>query len=83
LPRYLWGEAVLAATYIYERTPHSSIGFRTPYEERTKNKPIIDNIKIFGSTVYFKDNTPKYKLDERSRIGVLIGYGEDSNLYKI
>lgn len=46
LPKALWGEAVLAATYIYNRTPHSSLeGFITPYEARYGQKPDITNIR--------------------------------------
>ena len=46
LPNYLWGEAILAACYIYNRTPHSAIDLKTPYEAYNGIKPNISNIKI-------------------------------------
>ena len=36
LPFILWGEALLAAIYLYNRTPHSQINFKTPYELKYK-----------------------------------------------
>ena len=46
LPKGLWGEAILTACYLYNRTPNSSINFNTPYKEFTNIKPNISNIKI-------------------------------------
>ena len=43
----------------------------------------MSNIKIFGSPVYYKDNRPLKKLDKRGKSGILIGYGEEANLYKV
>ena len=45
LPKAYWGEAVLAATYLYNRTPNSSIGFKTPYEAKTGYKLDVLNIR--------------------------------------
>jgi hypothetical protein len=76
LPKELWGEAAKSAVYVYNRSPHSSLGFKTPFEKRYKSKPDISNIRLFGSLVYHKDNTIKVrKLDNRSKTGVLVGYG--------
>ena len=83
LPRYLWGEALLASVYIYNRTPHSSLQFKTPFEVKNNQKPILNNIKIFGSICYYSNNKAKSKLEPRANKGVLIGYGEQSNIYKI
>ena len=81
---YLWGEAVLAIAYIYNRTPHSSLGFKTPYEVAFNIKPNIDNIKIWGLIIYYKIKGPNnYKLHLQAQQGILIGYGQDSHNYKI
>jgi hypothetical protein len=76
----LWPEALLASTYIYNRTPHSALGYKTPYEERYNTKPDISNLKIFGSISYYR-NPNTTKLEDRSTLGILIGYG--SNQYKV
>ena len=83
LPKALWGEAAIAATYLYNRTPHSSLkNFMTPYEARYGKKPDISNIRIWGSITFKKE--PKQllkKLDPRANAYILVGYGE--NQYKL
>ena len=83
LPKALWGEAILAATYIYNRTPNSSLdGYITPYEARNGKKPDISNIRTFGSIAYKKE--PKEllkKLDSRASPYIIVGYG--SNQYRL
>lgn len=82
LPKFLWGEALLATVYIYNRTPNSSIDYKTPYELKTGTKPDISNIRTWGSLTYKKE--PKEllsKLDNRASPYYLIGYG--SNQYKL
>ena len=82
LPKTLWGEACLAATYLYNRTPHSSINFKTPYERKYGAKPDISNIKTFGSICYYKNKGSSLtKLDDKAIKGVLVGFHE--NLYKV
>jgi transposase InsO family protein len=84
LPRFLWGHAVIVAVYLYNRTPHSSLeGYITPYEAKTGKKPIVTHLKVFGSLCYYRDNSPKLKLDPRGFKGLVIGFGENANLYKV
>ena len=79
----LWGEAVQAATYIYNRTPNSSlISFISPFEARTGKKPDISTIRTFGSIAYKRE--PKEllkKLDPRASPYIIVGYG--SNQYRL
>jgi Integrase core domain/GAG-pre-integrase domain len=49
LPKYLWGEALNAAVYLYNRTPHTAIDYKTPYEAKYGKKPDLSHIKIWGS----------------------------------
>ena len=82
LPKSLWGEACLVATYLYNRTPHAGINYKTPYEMKYGSKPDISNIKTFGSICYYKNKGPNIKkLDDKALKGVLVGYHE--NLYKV
>jgi len=59
VPKYLWGKAILATVYIYNRIPHSTLNFKTPYEIKYNEKPNINNIKIWGSIIYYKIKGPK------------------------
>ena len=80
LSKELWPDALKASVYLYNRTPHSFLEYITPYEKRFNKKPDISYIKIWGSISYYR-NPKALKLEERSTLGVLIGYG--SNQYKI
>jgi len=47
-------------------------------------KPNIDNIKIWGLITYYKIKGPKRsKLEPQAEKGILVGYGEDNNNYKV
>ena len=83
MPNKLWAEALLAAVYLYNRTPHSSIGFRTPFEAKYGYKPDVSNVRIWGSLAYKKE--PKEllgKLDSRVQQYYLVGY-ISKNLYRL
>jgi len=83
LPKALWGEAIITATYIYNRTPNSSLnGYITPYEARNGDKLDISNIRTFRSIAYKRE--PKEllkKLDLRASPYIIIRYG--SNQYRL
>ena len=77
-----WNEALLSAVYLYNRTPHSSYQFRTPYEVRYSKKPDLSNIKTWGSLAYKKEPIEHLnKLDARTTPYYLIGYS--TNQYKL
>jgi hypothetical protein len=82
LPKKLWGEAILSATYLYNRTPSSTIKYKTPFELVYKEQPNLEHIKIWGSLVLNKKpNQFISKLDAKSYSYYLIGY--NSNQYKL
>jgi hypothetical protein len=84
IPHYLWREAVIYATFLYNRTPHSSLaGYISPLQARTGLVPSLDNIYTFGSICYYKNNKPKLKLQARGIKALYLGYSLDSNIYKV
>jgi hypothetical protein len=83
LPKNLWGEALLTATYLYNRTPNSSINFKTPYYLKYNIVPNLNNIRIFGSLAYNKEPSNfTSKLDSKATSYYLIGF-IGSNIYKL
>jgi hypothetical protein len=80
LPKIYWAEALVAAVFLYNRTPHSYLGYKTPYEAKNKAKPDISNIRVWGSLSYKREPITK-KLDPRAGIYILIGYG--SNQFRL
>ena len=78
LSKQFWAEALIAAVYLYNRTPHSALNYKTPYEVRYNKKPKIAYIKIWGSIAYNKIDNAK-KLDPRAKPNISIGYGNNQN----
>jgi len=82
LPKELWGEVVSTAVYLYNRTPHSQLQFKTPYEALYNTKPDIMNIKVFGLIAYYKNKAIRLKkLEPRAKKAILLGFG--NNLYRL
>ena len=52
LPLKFWGECVLTAAYLINRTPASTLHGKTPYEILFRARPTYEHIKIFGSLCY-------------------------------
>jgi hypothetical protein len=78
LPMNLWAEATTTKTiYVQNRLSHSALGFKTPKEMFTKNKPEVSHLKIFGCLVFL--HIPKEKitnLDPSGNKGIFVGYCE-------
>ena len=83
LPVYLWGEAIKYAVHLYNITPHRGLDYKSPYEVINKKKPYINNLKIWGSLVYFQDNKGKTKLEPRNKKGILLNTIPESQIYRV
>jgi hypothetical protein len=75
-PTGFWGQAVQAACFIYNRTPHSAIAYRTPYEMFYKKLPDLAQMKVFGSRASVLDEQIKRgcKFDSRAKVMYISGY---------
>lgn len=68
-----WSYALLHATYIMNRMPHSSLN-KSPYEALTGSKPNLTRLRVFGSRVCARKTGKRpYKLDNHSYQGVFLG----------
>lgn len=75
LPIEFWGECILAAGYLINRTPSSILGGLTPYEKIHGKLPTYDHIKVFGSLCYAHNQETKGdKFSPRGRRCVFMGY---------
>jgi hypothetical protein len=79
----VWGEAVVKAVYILNRSPTKALNGRTPYEAWHGRKPAVSHLQVFGYLAFGKELGYIGKLDDRSTPGVFIGYAEGSNAYRI
>jgi transposase InsO family protein len=78
-----WGEAVVTAVYILNRSLTKALNGRTPYEAWHGRKPAISHLRVFGCLAFAKEVGHIGRLDDRSTPGVFIGYAEGSKAYRI
>jgi hypothetical protein len=83
MPAVFWGEAVVTAVYILNRSPTKALDGMTPYEAWHGRKPAVSHLRVFGCLAFAKELGPIGKLDDRSTPGVFIGYAEGSKAYRI
>ncbi|KAK4691839.1 hypothetical protein P7C70_g9257, partial [Phenoliferia sp. Uapishka_3] len=77
-----WAFFLLLAIYLYNRTPHSAIGFKTPYFKWTGKEADVSNLRVPGCTTFDTIEDPR-KLDDKGRQGVFVGYPENQKGWKI
>lgn len=76
LPKHLWGEAVLTAVYLTNRSTTKALPNATPYEMWHGRKPELSKLRIFGSpAVMHIPKEKRQKLDQTGTPAVLVGYG--------
>jgi len=73
LPIRFWGECVLTAGFLINRTPSSVLDGKTPYEVLFGKQPTYDNVRIFGCLCYARIRETD-KFAPRSRPCVFVGY---------
>jgi hypothetical protein len=74
---------VVTTVYILNRSPTKALNGRTPYEAWHGRKPMVSHLRVFGCLMFVKEVGHIGKLDNRSTLGVFIGYAEGSKAYHI
>jgi hypothetical protein len=83
MPVIFWGEAVVTAVYILNRSPTKALNGRTPYETWHGRKLVVSHLWVFGCLAFGTELGHIGKLDDRSTPGVFIDYVEGSKAYRI
>ena len=84
LPRRLWAEAIVTAAYLLNRVPCRRETEATPYSEWFGHKPDVSNLRIFGSECYVHvSSDQRKKMDPKSKVGIFVGYGRSSKLFRV
>ena len=84
MPKQYWGEAVMTAAFLRNRLPTRAQDLhKSPYEEWTKKKPLLANVKVFGCHAYVHiPKEKRSKLNARSTLCKFIGYSEHEKAYR-
>ena len=78
MPKSLWGEAIMHATWVKNRTSTRRLGKKTPYEMLYQKKPNLENVPVWGCRVKVHD-TSGSKLDMRARDGHWVSFDPESD----
>ncbi|XP_074305493.1 uncharacterized protein LOC141640708 [Silene latifolia] len=74
LPTDFWGECVLTAAHLINRTPTRVLEGKTPFELLFGKPANLNLLRTFGCLAYAKNFNPIDKFDSRSRKCVFLGY---------
>jgi hypothetical protein len=82
VPKYLWGQAVLTATYLINRMHSRVLDWKSPIEMlKDKNGDVLP-LKTFGYVCFVQDNGPNVgKLDPKAVKCVFVGYSATQKGY--
>ena len=77
-----WGDAVVCATYLRNRSPSNALDKKTPHEMWFGHLPPVRHLRVFGSTCYaLIPKEQRNKLGARSKKCIFLGYEEYSKAY--
>lgn len=72
---YFWGESVLAAAYLINRTPSSMLDNKSPFDLVVGFSPAYEAIRTFGCFCFaYNHKTQVDKFVNRSRKCIFVGY---------
>ncbi|KAL0444308.1 UNVERIFIED_CONTAM: Copia protein [Sesamum latifolium] len=84
LPTKFWGDSILTATFLINRTPTKLLGWKTPFETLHGYPPTYNHLRTFGSLCYATNTTPhKPKFLPRVFKCIMIGYAMTKKAYKL
>jgi hypothetical protein len=80
LPKWLWGEALQHAVHVYQRSAHSALSGKLPYEVRFGTAPDVSRLWPWGSVVYVhQDAGGRSKLEPHALEAQWLGFDSPSN----
>ncbi|KAH9698871.1 Integrase catalytic domain-containing protein [Citrus sinensis] len=81
LPKGLWAETLLTASYLVNLSPSTALDFKTPFEKWHGKPADYGSLKVFGCPAYA--HVSQGKLAPRALKGKFIGYPEGVKGFKL
>ncbi|CAH2091010.1 unnamed protein product [Euphydryas editha] len=83
-PRF-WGEALMTAIYLKNRSPTAALPGSTPEEVWTGSKVNLSHLRVFGCRVFslIPESKRSGKFNEKSKEFIFVGYCDDSKGYRL
>ena len=79
-----WGEAVMTAVYLRNRSPTRALDNSTPFEAWTSEKPSLGHLRVFGCKAYAHiADARRTKLEAKAVQCVFVGYSLESKAYRL
>ena len=83
-PAWMWGEAVMTAAYIRNRSPLKKLDGKSPFEMLHGTVPDTSKLRVFGCDAFVVPPlTSQGKLDARAVKCMLVGYSEQQNAWRL
>ena len=82
-PPFMWGKLMFTATYLANRSPHSTLEGATPYSKMHNLEPDLTGLRAIGARASVHRETYTKKLEDRAFEGKLCGYSHNSKAYRI
>ena len=83
-PVQLWGDALLTAGFIRNRTSFKSLGDISPYELIYKTKPNLTRLRVWGADAFvYVEKSQRGKFDPIKMSGMFLGYSDQQYAYRI
>ena len=82
-PPFMWGELMFTATYLANRSPHSTLEGATPCSKMHNLEPDLTGLRAIGARAFVHREIYTKKLEDRAFEGKLCGYSHNSKAYCI
>lgn len=84
LPIEYWGEAVMTAIYLKNRSPTKALSGGLPEHEWTGSSVDLSGLRVFGCIAYaFVPKQKRQKMDAKAKKYIMVGYGDTCKGYRL